>query len=205
MQAFFVGLLCICLSAQVAQAQPLPQLYDVSGVAAGDVLNIRAAPSADAVIVGALAPDARGIEVVAQDPAGRWGQVNSGDGAGWVALRFMAARGVVIDADNLPVGLRCFGTEPFWSPDNIGGALRFSGPDMARELPLWIAQDGGPAGDLRRMIRFAGLNGPGVAFLYPAACSDGMSDRAYGLAISAMMGQDSPLFSGCCSLTRPAP
>lgn len=193
----------VWLAGASAQAQTLPQLYDVTGVAADDVLNIRDAPTASGAIIGALAPDARGIEVVTQNAAGTWGQVNAGQRAGWVSLRYMSARGVVIDAYNLPVGLSCSGTEPFWSLDAVGGMLRYRTPDMApREFPVWIAQDSGIGSDLRRMVRFGGVGGSGVAFVYPVACNDGMSDRAFGLAISLMTGPSSPMRSGCCSLSR---
>ena len=195
----------LALGVQLAPllAQSVPQLYDVTGVAADDVLNIRAAPSAQAQIIGALERDARAVEVVATNPSGTWGQVNTGEAAGWVSLRYMVARGVMLDDQNLPVGLRCFGTEPFWSLIPIDGALRYQTPaEPARDLALWRVQDSAITGDLHRILRFAGLDGPGVAFVYPAACSDGMSDRAYGLSISAMMGLDRPMLSGCCSLTR---
>ncbi len=184
-------------------AQPLPALYDVQGVAADDVLNIRAEPSARAAIIGRLAPDARGIEVVAHNVAGTWGQINTGERSGWVSLRYMALRGVHIDHYNLPVGLRCFGTEPFWSLENTDGAWSYRTPEMTRDgLEIRVAQDTGIPEDLRRMVQFNGLGGPATGFIYPAECNDGMSDRAYGLAIGVMMSPSAPLLSGCCSLTR---
>lgn len=184
-------------------AQPLPALYHVQGVAADDVLNIRAEPTTSAPIIGTLAPDARGIEVVARNAAGTWGQVNTGEQSGWVSLRFMARSGVHIDHYNLPVGLRCFGTEPFWSLENTGGAWAYRTPEASRDgLEIWIAQDTGIAEDLRRMVLFNGMGGPATAFIHPAECNDGMSDRAYGLAIGVMLSPSALLLSGCCSLTR---
>ncbi|MBN2758917.1 MAG: SH3 domain-containing protein [Rhodobacteraceae bacterium] len=203
MRAFVTSLICVWMGLAGVSAQELPQLYDVTGVAADDVLNIRAAPDADAPILGTLAPNARGVEVVATNASGTWGQVNTAESAGWVSMRFMAARGVAIDNFNLPVGLSCFGTEPFWSLDAADGVLRFQTPDIpARDLALWVAQDSSVPGDLRRMIRFAGPEGPAVAYIHPAACTDGMSDRAYGLRVAVMLGLDSGLLTGCCSLNR---
>lgn len=200
---YLVFCLMLGLAGGAAGAQDLPQLHDVQGVAADDRLNVRAAPNAGAAVLGQLAPDARGIEVVARNPEGTWGQINLGEAAGWINLRFMAARGVQIDHYNLPVGLFCYGTEPFWALENMGGALQFDRPDApARDLEIWQAQDSGIPGDLRRMIHLAGIGGPGTAFLYPAACNDGMSDRAFGLAISLMTAPDAPMLSGCCSLSR---
>ncbi len=191
------------LTGAAVSAQTLPQLYDVQNVASDDVLNIRAEPSASTPIIGTLAHDARGVEVVAVNDTGTWGQVNSGEASGWVNLRYMAVRGVHIDNFNLPVGLFCFGTEPFWSLQNIGGAMHFDRMDMAGlDMDLWIAQDSGIAEDLRRMVHMAGIGGPATAFIYPAACNDGMSDRSYGLAISLMTSPSAPLLSGCCTLSR---
>ena len=48
-----------------AAAKGLPALHDVTGVAADDVLNVRARPDASAPVLGALTPDATGVEVVA--------------------------------------------------------------------------------------------------------------------------------------------
>lgn len=203
MRAVLGSLICFWMGLAGVAAQDLPQLYDVTGVTADDVLNIRAAPDADAPILGTLGHDARGVEVVAANAGGTWGQVNTGEGAGWVSMRFMAARGVVIDNFNLPVGLSCFGTEPFWALDADEDALRFHTPEIpARDLALWVAQDSGVPGDLRRMIRFAGPEGPAVAYIHPADCNDGMSDRAYGLRVAVMLGLDSSLLTGCCSLSR---
>ena len=186
-----------------AQAQPFPQLSDVQDVAANDVLNIRAAPSASAQIIGTLAHDDQSIEVVAANEAGDWGRVNTGEGSGWVNLRYMSAGRVHIDNYNLPDGLFCFGTEPFWSASNIGGALHYDTPDApGQDMPVWIAQDSGIAEDLRRMVHMGGIGGQATAFIYPASCNDGMSDRAYGLAISLMTAPNAPLRSGCCTLSR---
>lgn len=184
----------------LAQGTLLPQLHDVTGVAADDVLNIRAEPSGSAPIIGALAPDLRGVEVVALNPAGTWGQVNMPESSGWVFMRYMAPRGVHIDHFNLPVGMRCFGTEPFWIMRHDRGRLRIDAPDTGPQVfEIDIAQDSG-TGELRRMIRAHGSAGPLTAYIHPAACNDGMSDRAYGLAIGMMTGESGPLLTGCCSL-----
>ena len=203
MKAKALALISAIVFSTNATAQPLPQLYDVTGVGVGDQLNIRAEPSADAAPLGTLPRDARAIEVVALNEAGTWGQVNTAEASGWVNMRYMDERGVHIDHYNLPDGLFCMGTEPFWSAQNIGGRLHYDTPDApARDMDIWIAQDSGIEGDLRRMLQFAGIGGPGMGFIYPAQCSDGMSDRAYGLAISLMTAPDAPMLSGCCTLSR---
>jgi uncharacterized membrane protein len=192
-----LALLLALLAVPVA-AQDVPRLFDVTGVAAGDMLNIRSAPSPSAPVISTLAADATSIEVTMRTATRRWGRVNTGEGVGWVSTRFLSAQDRPIDDGNLPVGLRCFGTEPFWSLTNQGGSLHYTDAAGADQLfPVSIAQDSGIDDDLRRMIR---LRGDGVAYLSPEQCSDGMSDRLYALSLSFMPGPDAPLLSGCCSL-----
>ncbi|MDD7969603.1 COG3650 family protein [Roseinatronobacter alkalisoli] len=184
-------------------AQEYPQLFDVVDVAADDVLNIRQAPSASSDVVGNFAADATGIEVIMLNSTQRWGLVNMDESTGWVFMRYLSGQGQPIDHYNMPVGLRCFGTEPFWSLHSDGGVWQYDSMDgTSAELEIEIAQDSGIAQDFRRMVRLSGPDGAGTAFIYPAMCNDGMSDRAYGVSISLMTGPATPLLSGCCSLSQ---
>ena len=204
MRSGYLVALMVAVWAGPGAAEPLPQLFDVTGVAADDRLNIRSAPTAQAPVIGTLEPDARGIEVTTRDSRGTWGRVNAGEGTGWVFLRYMAARGVHIDHYNLPVGLRCFGTEPFWNLSHEDGDLVHEAMgDAPERFALEIAQDAMLRDDLRRMIRAErGV----VAYVYPATdCSDGMSDRLFGLAVALMPGPDASLLTGCCSLAPALP
>ena len=56
-------------------------------VAAGDRLNIRERPDASAPVIGTLAPDATGVEVVAERSG--WAQVNTAERRGWVNAKFL--------------------------------------------------------------------------------------------------------------------
>ncbi|WP_417770659.1 SH3 domain-containing protein, partial [Stappia sp.] len=126
------ALLFIILAAArpaLATQDAWPALHDVSGVEAGDVLNIRAAPDAGAKIVGGLAPDATDIEVIAPSDNPRWGLVNTAEGRGWAALRYLRRQpGQWLGA--VPPMRHCSGTEPFWSLALPGdGTLRFATPE----------------------------------------------------------------------------
>ncbi len=197
-----VGLLLAApLGVPAAAAPSLPALFSVIGVGAGDKLNVRAAPDPKAEIVGALAPDAEGIEVVGLDPTGEWGRVNVGEGAGWVALRFLVAGPDAWAADALPEGLRCFGTEPFWSLRPEGRTLRYASPDGADkvlDLKAVLEVPGAASRALVARGRMAGI----TAFVTPRDCSDGMSDRAFALGVDAVLeGEGAPrLLTGCCSI-----
>jgi uncharacterized membrane protein len=198
--------LLLLLAAGPAAAQaPSPGLFDVTGVAADDVLNVRDAPGTRGAIVAHLAPDARGIEVVAVDATGGWGRVNAGERAGWVALRYLAARPDLWRPGALPAGLACLGTEPFWSLRPQAGRAVLAAPDAPEvTLPIAAVRDPGVPGDPRRALVAA--EGPErlTAFIAPGACSDGMSERAYGLTAAVLheTAAGTRLLTGCCSLAR---
>lgn len=187
-------------AAGTVAAEGLPGLYDVTGVSSGSRLNVRATPSTTAERIGTLAPGATGIEVVARDATGAWGQVNAGEASGWVALRYLAAQPEVWVPDSVPPGLRCLGTEPFWGLAIGDGAITWSTPEGTRSLPSAAALDAGVPGDPRRALVADGL----TATIAPAACSDGMSDRAFGLEALVVLQGGERLLTGCCTIAPSA-
>lgn len=176
----------------------LPTLFDVAGVAADDVLNIRERPDAKSPIIGTLAPDATHVEVVGERNG--WMQVNTAERSGWVNGRYLNYRVDVWEAGKLPAGLRCLGTEPFWSLTPEGGELVLSTPEGDSRMALRKVLDTGWFRDPRRA-----LVGDGVtAVIAPAQCSDGMSDLAYGLQATVILGagEAAQMLTGCCRLGR---
>jgi uncharacterized membrane protein len=177
-----------------ALAQELPATFHVAGVAARDVLNVRARPSTGAEVLATLRPDARGIEVLSFSPDGDWALVPLAEGPGWVARRFLEAEPV--DPDRIPRPIACRGTEPFWS-------LTLEEGSATLELP------GRPALSLRQHGEVAGREGWIAAFdlggqtadltVVRRACSDGMSDRPYGL-YALVWDRADRLYEGCCTL-----
>ena len=182
------------------RAEVYPALYDVTGVAAGDVLNLRAAPDAASAIIGTLAPDATGVEVVAVQDG--WALVNTTESAGYAKLRFLVRQpGPDWNAMDFP--LHCLGTEPFWDlaivPQTRTAWL--STPEHAAPEPLAMGQVW-PALPWSPLAAFALPEG--FVTLSPAECSDGMSDRHYGIAVDIFLTRpDRPRFSGCCGLSLP--
>ena len=189
-------LVWLACAAVPGAAQEFPALYSVTGVAADDVLNIRSAPSASTDIIGTLAPDQAGIEVVAADGSGKWGLVNSGERSGWAALRYLA-RITTEDGLALPRRLSCFGTEPFWIlAVTQEEAAVYTTPGGQTRLK---------AGRLLPSRNHIGhyllpLEGGTGAVIRRSACSDGMSGRTFGLSVDLLQLEAPALQSGCCSL-----
>lgn len=183
------------------QAQDLPALYDVTGVAKTDQLNLRAAPSASADILGTLSPDATGIEVIGLSEDGKWGRVGMPEANGWLAMRFLKPQPLRQDA---PPAMRCIGTEPFWSLSHRGETGSYATPE-APQSPL--ATVAGFSASEGYFLQYSGEN----ASLYSLhvareACSDGMSDREFGFSARLFIkgGQanasGNASLRGCCTL-----
>lgn len=192
--------LILWLTAPALLAEDYPALHAVSGVAADDVLNIREKPDAGSAIIGALAPNATGVEVLGI--SGTWALVNTAEGSGYAALRFLVREpGPAWNALQTP--LICLGTEPFWSLEiePVAGKAKLVPSDdlngyLLKIKELWPATLAAPAAALSL--------DEGMVVLTPAVCSDGMSDRSYGISVDMFLEQPETLrLSGCCLLARP--
>jgi uncharacterized membrane protein len=199
MRSLLTAVLLLFAAPAAATQDAWPALFDVSGVADDDVLNIRAAPSASAEIVGTLAPDAESIEVIRPGNTLSWGLVNTGEGTGWVSLAFLERRPGQYQGA-FPEIAQCFGTEPFWTIALDGDAMTYSTPDTEISGTV-IARLGSANRRDRHGLRIALPEGRWIEGVIGwRACNDGMSDRDYGLAFDAL-DRDGVL-SGCCSLAR---
>jgi uncharacterized membrane protein len=186
-------------AAGAAQADPLPATFQVAGVAEGDVLNIRAEPSAGSAIVGTIGPYGFGVEVLRLSDDGKWGLVGLPEGNGWVAMRYLRPAPAT-DPALVPRPLTCHGTEPFWTLGLFPKGAEWTTPDTPR-TDLTVSSEGvAPEGYLIRAEE-----GPTRVFhliIGRGFCSDGMSDREFGL--EARLFLESPdgnrLLQGCCTL-----
>lgn len=191
----FVVLILLALWGTVAPAQDLPARFTVAGVGAGDVLNVRSEPNASAPVVATLPPGSTGVEVLQLSPDGRWGLTPLREGSGWVSLRYLAREAA--SGTPLPRPLLCRGTEPFWALSVTGTGAVFETPE-------------GGAVPLRPLGEAAGVTGGVAAFdaggetldltVVRRACSDGMSDRPYGLA-AMVWNRGETFLEGCCALS----
>lgn len=194
-------LLFLFLLPALASAQSLPALYDVAGVAANDTLNIRSGPTTSFDVIGKLPPDAGGLEVVDTDKTGEWGLINHGEASGWVALRYMA-RQPGQPKTGLPRTLSCAGTEPFWSFSLTSDRkAEMSRPDTTVPLTDVLVVPSANRPD-RHALFADGGDTVVTAMVGRNRCSDGMSDRAYGLGIDLLVTDKTEVtvYSGCCSV-----
>ncbi|CUH79262.1 COG3650 family protein [Tropicibacter naphthalenivorans] len=186
------------LLAGSAAAQDLPALYNVTGVASDDILNVRTRPMASANVIGTLAYDATGVEVLEEENG--WGRVNVDGQPGWANLRFLAeVPGSQITG---AAQFNCFGTEPFWSvfvrPEDQVVFSTPQDPDRAYSVGALVTASG-------RFSPHAILGtAPGQNIsvtVSQRACTDGMSDNAFGFEGTVITsGYDTQVYSGCCTL-----
>lgn len=192
--------LVMLLAALPAGAQDFPALHRVIGVSAGDVLNIRAEPSARSAIVGRFSRNAVGIEVVGLNEDRTWGLVRTGEGIGWSNMRFLTRE----HADAWHSGnhaLTCLGTEPFWRFDFFlpGNRAEFIAPDDSWEVRTDAPNLPRTAFPPTLALPFSGAR-EGVAVIRNGICSDGMSDAVFGLETQVYFRRDTAALSGCCRM-----
>lgn len=180
----------------------LPTLYDVTGVRADDVLNIRAMPDASSSILSELPHDAKGVEVV--DRRAGWARVNTFERSGWVNMRYLRERPDVWQPGAIPATLNCLGTEPFWSLRQVGANLVFETPEQSRPMQRRAVVDNPARRDPVRSLIAGDDAGRLTVVLHPGQCSDGMSDRVFGLSATLLFegaNQASRMENGCCRIT----
>ena len=181
----------------LANAFDYPALHSVIGVAAGDLLNVREGPTTSSPVIAALRHTASGIEIIKTTADGKWGLLNVAEGTGWTAMQHLT-KTIVSDPKS-----QCFGTEPFWIAD--------FGTDASFELAGETAQSYqvvAKTNSTNRTDRFAtvaqGTTGQLIATLSAKECSDGMSDRLFGLSAELLVEEAGSWtqYSGCCSLKK---
>jgi uncharacterized protein YgiM (DUF1202 family) len=186
---------------------PLPAIFTVTGVSAGDKLWVRSAPQATAGRVGGLTPGS--VVNVEGRASGSWGKITLNGQAGYINMSYItravvngvSSIGASATANGFPLGLACRGTEPFWTLDiNEDRSFQYTslinGPDPLRYLAIATpALSGGYPFD------FAAHPLAGV--IDQQSCSDGMSDTAYTMSIQLNRPSGNGVMDvlyGCCSV-----
>lgn len=200
---FALALTLVSMTAKADVPAPvLPAFFEVTGVSSDDTLNVRAEPDVGAAIIGELNYSSNYIEILAHSVTGAWGRVNTGEQSGWVSMRYMQVMTDPIMNNGLPKWLRCSGTEPFWSIEFDGPDVVFSDPNIGESPVLHAITSMSPSPEYLDLsatgvlFRWTQDGLPITARILPGLCSDGMSDRAYGLHYI-----DNSSRYGCCSMS----
>lgn len=188
-----------------ADSQLLPAFYKVTGVASNDVLNVRSGTGTSHPIIEYLAYNDRHIEIVRLSDDRKWGLIGYPGGSGWASMRYLKRQSGQ-SASNLPQPLSCGGNEPFWNLTFSQNGNRFTEPGQVAHN-LATTWQGTPAGmrPISYGVKMAGGNDAISAVISRRQCSDGMSDKAYGFTINALLsgGVGNRMLAGCCALKRP--
>ncbi|MDC0737682.1 SH3 domain-containing protein [Cognatishimia sp. SS12] len=204
----WLGIFAVLPSLALAEGHmpdAFPVLGQVVNVAADDVLNIRLDPSAQSEVIGTLAPNSDNIELVDKSADQRWGRVNTGEGSGWISLRYFDVPAQA-PWHRFERPLRCTGTEPFWDFDIAAGAaathfeaidtdLRSYAVDWQSSIAArWVDSIAMGGGDLTEGF---------TALIENQICNDGMSDRTDALRLRLYLHRDGATsgFDGCCTLS----
>ncbi len=158
----------------------------------------------DGARVGQLRVAPGPVEALDIDATGAWALVALPESGGWIAVAGLApVSPPLLSWAPIPAGLRCIGTEPFWSLDLAAEGATFAEP--GNTAPAAVEAASWPSGEALPLPLRIDAPGFGAAgLLQGAACSDGMSDRPYGWALDlvATGAQGARRFSGCCFLPR---
>jgi hypothetical protein len=113
------------LTGQLIQTKEQRNIYyKVVGVQSDEVLNIRSEPTSSSEIIGSIAHNNTLVETTAQD--GKWVRVNTSERNGWIHSTYLEPIKLqTIPETNLPVGLSCFGEEPYWYVKIDGDKLSY--------------------------------------------------------------------------------
>lgn len=174
------------------EAPFVPYLAEVSGLSAGDHLNVRYEPTHRSDDLGDLNAGTV-VEVLEHDGDDRWARIIWEEGSAYISRRYITELSPEVGKLDLTRNLECLGTEPFWT-------LRLFKNGNA----TFKALDGNPLAATLREVRGDFTVDHSKTYLtdYFSAkvdimhCSDGMSDRTYGYGVTTVI-EGRPL-TGCC-------
>ena len=158
--------------------------FQVTGVAANDVLNIRETPSGSSAKIGYLGYDQPIVEVLGTNPSGTWGYVQAGETMGWTSMRYLTPTAILtFGGTDIPIGIACYTTEPFVTYTLGNGHVKIEGMSLATYIVPILN-----IGKIRESYEVIyELDGTEQRLLLSLATkgSDGMSDVEYQWSFNA--------------------
>ena len=171
-----------------------PTLGVVVDVPEGDVLNIRAGASGASLDLGDL-KNGEKIEILARHDEGNWFKVNWQESDAWVSARFIQiASPKRMPNSQLPIPMQCFGTEPFWDLEVTETGILYSDPETELNFQPILEE----AHEFFNVRTALVQSSDYAALIQYESCSDGMSDRDYGMSISLF--RNGSALGGCCQI-----
>lgn len=193
-----------------AQEHPMTRAdhlhFEVWGVAPDDVLNIRSGPGADYEIVARLRHDTPLVEIVGVSENERWAFVYATtETMGWTSLHFLrAVTPIMYRGSNVPIGLHCAGSYPFWNA-SLGAReatlFRLLFAEETREVEIFAIDSVQRFRDPNTVVLLNG-DGRGAAFDIRRS-GDACFDQA-GIAApwQITIYQSGSTLEGCCALAN---
>ena len=178
---------------RVSELKRVYGYFNVSGVRADDVLNIRDKPSGSGLKIGYFPYSAVSIEVMRTTPNGKWGYVRvNGELMGWVSMRYLTPATIETYGNiEIPLGLRCITTEPDVTYTLLGNKIWVQNWSTYKEI-LYDIDSIGMERDGNYYIVYNG-NYDILSIGHDFKGSDGMSDVEYQWSVWGDYG----IMGGC--------
>ena len=190
------------IACNVALSQPQTGYYQVADLIDSNHVNVRAEPTADSEDLGDIASGSKPYEIIETDPSGDWGRILWLEATGWVALRFMEPIQVEqLAKTEVPVGLVCAGTEPFWTFEiQSQQSALLTTSESTQSLSVTNAESSRNYAAFPAAVELQSDNYSAVSVLRRSQCADGMSEINYSWTVDIVKQPELEVLSGCCFL-----
>jgi uncharacterized membrane protein len=206
------SLLVVLAVAQPSQAADVT-VYAVSSTADGG-LNMRSAPGTNSSVIVRIPANGTGIVATGEEKkVGNtvWAKVYWAGKGGWVSKTYLSSN-TNLPTSNKPaptkppssggISMKCGGTEPFWDITLTEGQVRVNMLDGPKySVPVTFRQTSANNQTIAVIAGGSGANETQTFLQKVAECSDGMSDKNYPYAVTAVVNRQK-VVSGCCDVQR---
>ncbi|MEB4590306.1 SH3 domain-containing protein [Candidatus Thiothrix sp. Deng01] len=219
MAAVLTGVLLTSTAALPPSHAAEPEVFAVTGVRAGDFLNMRSGPGVSNAITGRIPANGQGVVATGEEQkiSGTiWVKVYWAGVGGWVNKQYLLpeAQASAIPPTSTPPSqappaasdakpelvLNCAGTEPFWRIDISANQLKVNMNDGPQyNVPVTFRQTSANNTSIAVIAGEKGTDETQAFMQKVESCSDGMSDVSYPYAITAVLN-NRQVISGCCKV-----